>query len=855
MKIVFNIIKDYDDVYKDRDGKSIYINSNEDYIKSRIMINEVKAGEKEYPVNIVVKDKKFDEGYLDLNQLEDFVRIEQIDPYEVIESKLDIKLSVCFDIILIKDLSILQNLDKIKLQYNQDYTFEENILLYSLELKDFKDFILINDLLMFIDKKQEQINKILENSLLKDTFLSVVEENTMQDKLKEKIAQWIYESKNVGWLLFNIVTSKILLKYRTFHKNTLGFTNLFAGEDIRHIGYDIIEKLIYNNTNYIYKINEKFKSKFNQLNIFQESIDLEYYLNNISGYIPFELTYFLNRIKENMKQVVESNQFDHLYGTLNKAKKIFYPLSNNDNSQWEYLNDLISFLDKYNELTKLIKDYNEIEEWFDFYKNKYIRLFNGLDHSQNIYILISKMKFDDKLEEYLISHVRIIENDINNNYEDFLYNSYTEFLRINKNMTISGKLREISETIKNSKVILIVIDAMRFEMWNVIRDIFETYDYSVTNDNDATLAMLPSVTDISRRAFFAGNKYSNMINQKIKSDYTFNINDEYSHIKRYYETKKIAFNKGGKSDFNKLMKEEADMYVFIYTDVDELFHGLIDIDKDIIHTIFKAQVNNFVEQIEGKLAFDNYKIVLTTDHGSIDTSDKIDIKLSKDILIYLEDKKVKFDQHGKYYKLYCDKLISSDVYNELVSYFKGNDQWHVIDRDNMSLYGLPTEDLWGHNLLWIMAKYQYCIKGLKGSNVHGGLSMKETIIPFITLEKNIDSLKPLKIEFNDDLQLNELSNIEIKIVNPNNFNIKHIKIISRELYFNVNIDAIKPFEEIKLNVKLTPEQGGNIHSNIAVKYEFKGNETIDKYKNIFSVREKAKDRISKNVNKSRSLNF
>jgi len=855
MKTVFNIIKDYDNVYKDNDKKAIYIISNEDYIKSRIIINEVKAGETNYPVNIVLKNRKFDKGYLDLNQLEDFVRIKEFNPYEVIESELNIKLPVHFDINLIKDLKVLQNLDKVKLQYNPDYTFEENILLYSLDLKDFKDFISINDLLLFMDKKKEQINRIIKNSLLKVTFTSVIEEKTMDKNLKIRVLQWLYKRKDVNLLLFNIVASKILLRYRIFDKNTLGFTNLFTEEDIRHIDHDTIEKLIYNNIEYIDKIDEKFKSKFNQLFIFQESINLEYYLNNISGYIPFELTYLLTRIKENIKQNIQSNKFDNIYSLLNKAKKTFFPLSNNDNPQWEYLNDLISFLDKYNELIKLLRNYNDIEEWFDFYKNKYIRLFNSLDHSQNIYTLVFKMKFDKELEEYLINHIKIIEYNINNNYESFLYNNYNKFLRINKNMTISGKLREINEIIKNNKVILIVIDAMRYEMWNVIRDIFESNDYSVTNKNDVTLAMLPSVTDISRRAFFAGNKYSNLINQKMNGNYAFNINDEYSHIKRYYETKKIAFNKGGKSNFNKLMQEEADMYVFVYTDVDELFHGLIDIDKDIIHTVFKVQVNNFVEQIENKLAFDSYKIVLTTDHGSIDTSDKIDIKLSKDIIIYLEDKKIKLEQHGKYYKLSCDKLVSDDVYNELVSHFKKKGQWHVIDRDKMSLYGLPKEDLWGHNLLWIMAKYQYYIKGLKGSNVHGGLSMKETIIPFVTLEKNIDSLKPLKIEFNDDLQLNEISNIEIIVINPNNFNIKHIKIISRQLYFNVNIDTIKPFEKLKLIVKLTPEQGGNIDSNIEVKYEFKGNETIDKYKISFSVKEKAKDRISKNVNKSRSLDF
>lgn len=856
MKPFFNIVKDYYDVLKpEYNDNIIYINTNEDYIKSRIIINKIKNGERRSCITVVIKNRKFDRAYDDLKELSDYVKIGKIELIDLIQSKLGIKLPVYFDNDILNELNIVTELDTLKAQYNKIFTFEENILLLKLGLNNFSEFEDTNKFLSFLLINKERINNILKNHNYSKFLIDAIKKWSRKNSFTEQLLNYISKYNSVDKFIFDIKTSFLLKGYKNFDRNTLGFDCILSENFINEIDTTIILEAIKRDRSYIDIINSALENKYRQVSIFDETVDMEYYLKSISGLIPFEFEFFVEKLKTFIEVYFDLSKIDFLLSIINKAKEKFALIIDSDHDKSENLERLDKFIKKFLELHDLNINFNTINDWFDFYKNKYVELFNSLDNNKNIYHIIKSIRFKNEFEKELIEKIKCIDDRVNKEYEKYLYENFSTFISNNKNITISGKLKEINELLKDDKIVFIVIDAMRWEMWDVVRNIFERYDYSVVNSKDATISMLPSVTNISRKAFFAGNRYSNIIEQKLKGYFSFNINDEYMHIKRYFDDKVVAFKKGGKADFQELMNEDADIYVFIYTDVDELFHGLIDINVDIINSIFESQVANFIREIEERLPFDGYKIVVTTDHGSIDISNQKEIKLKTATKLYFEDKGIKYEQHGKYYRIYCENELLENIYNNLNDYFKKEKFWHVVNRENMLSFGLPIKDLSGNNLMWLIPKYPYYIRSGRGSNVHGGLTMNETIIPFAILEKNISEFRELIFDFESDLKLNTISDIEVFIKNPNNFSIKNIRVISKKIHFSFKIDSLKPYEEIVLNCKIIPEILGQVDVDIFVNYQVKEEEISRKYKESFLIKETSKAKITKKVNKARSLDL
>lgn len=840
-------------------NETLKVMNNKDYLESRLCINKFKAGLYQGDLNIVVVNSKFKSGYEDLKFIGDFVEFTEFSMKRLIKEKLSIKIpQYISEFDLVEVFNSTDKLNQFMDKYNYDYSFEENLATNIMEIDNLNFIDGLESIVGFLSDKFELLSSIDNTDLPKDTVINVINNRSDQFDLKNDFIEAMGESNGFSSLLKKIVSSIVLRDYKDTDRKILGYGSTYPKESILDISDEFMMNILNKNRNLIEDIDNKMRNENEKIALYSSSVELEYFVENSSGFMNFELDFFISKFKNELYDINREERLKYLYAILDKVKKKFSFILESDKELEEELNLLSDITNRLGQIEVYKDSFYDIEEWWSFYKEDYVKNFNSLSSNNDIYKLISKADLDVKLESKIINLVKEKEKNLNNNYEKFLIENYKDFISTTNNKTVSGKLHSLRDIHRDKKIIFIVIDAMRWSIWEVIRKIFEKYNYETVNQNNVTLSMLPSVTSVSRLSLFAGNNYKNLVNQKLEKDYSYSIKDEEKHMKRYFDDKEVAFKSGGKQNFKELMQEDADIYSFVFTDVDNLFHGLLDISEDIVSSIFESQVKNFVEEIEGKFSEDQYNIVLATDHGSTDITNQYPVKPDKNLEIYLDDNKMKHSRHGKYYRIYTDQDVDKKTYQNLLDYFEKDEQkdcWYVIKQEDMQNFALPIEDTDGTNLLWVINKYPYYISQRSGSNIHGGLTMDETIIPFAIMEKNKSGVKELEISIKSDLEVDETSDINITIKNTNNLNIEDLSIESKEINLSSKNNSVSSKSEKKISYSIKLNTSGTISSNFIFRYLVKGEERIQKISKDIIVKETSKEKISKKVNKSRSLDF
>jgi hypothetical protein len=288
---------------------------------------------------------------------------------------------------------------------------------------------------------------------------------------------------------------------------------------------------------------------------------------------------------------------------------------------------------------------------------------------------------------------------------------------------------------QGEKVFLMVIDNFRFDQWKMLaKEIGGMFDVS----EDLYMSIVPTATQYARNAIFSGlmpNKIAKMFPELwVDEDEVEgkNLNEApliKTQIERFRRHDTFSYHKVNDSTgADKLLEhinelKNYDLNVIVINFVDMLSHARTE--SKMIHELANNESayrsitaswlrHSVISELFKYLAAENYKIILTTDHGCIRASKPVKIIGDRNTNTNLR------------YKL--GKNLAYDA-KEIFT-VKEPDKAQLPSPNISTSYIFAT----GNSFFAYPNNYNYYVSYYKDTFQHGGVSMEEMLIPLITLQ-------------------------------------------------------------------------------------------------------------------------
>jgi len=287
---------------------------------------------------------------------------------------------------------------------------------------------------------------------------------------------------------------------------------------------------------------------------------------------------------------------------------------------------------------------------------------------------------------------------------------------------------------EGQKVFLVVLDNFRYDQWRMLaHEIGDQFDI----EEDLYFSILPTATQYARNAIFSGlmpNKIAAMFPDlwvDEDEEEGKNLNEEpliQTQFDRYRRKNTFSYHKVNNSqDADKLMQQmntlgKNDLNVVVFNFIDMLSHARTESRmvrelannesayRSITLSWFRHSV---IAEFFRMLAQTDYKIIVTTDHGSIRCTKPVKIVGDRNTNTNLR------------YKL--GKNLGYDSKDLFVI---KEPQKAFLPSPNISTsYVFAT----GDSFFAYPNNYNYYVSYYKDTFQHGGISMEEMIIPLVTM--------------------------------------------------------------------------------------------------------------------------
>ena len=287
---------------------------------------------------------------------------------------------------------------------------------------------------------------------------------------------------------------------------------------------------------------------------------------------------------------------------------------------------------------------------------------------------------------------------------------------------------------QGEKVFLIVIDNFRYDQWKVLaHDIGDLFDI----EEDMYMSILPTATQYARNAIFSGlmpDKIAQMfpdlwVDEEEEEGKNLNeaplIQTQFDRYRRHntFSYHKINDSMGADKFLDKYNElKNYDLNVVVINFIDMLSHARTESkmvrelanNESAYRSITQSWLHHSVlSELFKLLSQSNYKVIITTDHGSIRATKPLRIVGDRNTNTNLR------------YKLGKNLAYSAkDVF--------------VIKDPHKALLPAPNISTsyvfaYGDSFFAYPNNYNYYVSYYKDTFQHGGISMEEMLIPMITL--------------------------------------------------------------------------------------------------------------------------
>ena len=381
-----------------------------------------------------------------------------------------------------------------------------------------------------------------------------------------------------------------------------------------------------------------------------------------------------------------------------------------------------AYQQEFTRLSMQIGDTRDYEDWAEVYKR----------------LVYWELELQQSSSE-LLPMLEMQKREANAAFAKFVKKNYEKWVTTDAHPLMSNeifKTKLFPLLDEGEKIFFVLIDNFRLDQWRTIKPLLNDYFYA---EEDVYYSILPTATQYARNAIFSGlmpDKIAKMFPDlwvDEDEDEGKNLNESpliQTQIDRYRKKYSFSYTKINDSAYAEKVIQKIinlknnQLNVCVINFIDMLSHARTEskMIRELASTgaAYRSLTESWFKhsptlELLKKMADMGYKIVLTTDHGTIYVDNPI--------------------------KVVGDKNTNTNLRYK-VGKMLGYNPKEVYEIKSPEKFGLPTLNL---SSTYIFASdndffaypnnYNYYVGYYKDTFQHGGISMEEMIIPLVTLTK------------------------------------------------------------------------------------------------------------------------
>ena len=428
-----------------------------------------------------------------------------------------------------------------------------------------------------------------------------------------------------------------------------------------------------------------------------------------------------------MEQAIGSKIADYLIKPVNPNQILLSLKKNLENRRLISEKTASDYQQEFRNIGMSLSDKLSWKEWTEVYKRLVyweLELKKSSDASMYEILTAQKSEANTLFSKY-----------VENNYINWLKNPDATTTPVMSHQLMKKKILPAADTNGSEPVFMILIDNLRYDQWRIIQPLVS--EYFRLQDDEVYLSILPTATQYSRNAIFAG-----LMPSEIEARFpNLWLNDEEEGGKNMHEESFLndtlkRFRKEWKSSYVKITnhndgKDLVDSIpnlmqnkfnVIVYNFVDMLSHARTEMemirelaDDEAAYrslTLSWFEHSPLFEAIK-RISEKKVKLIITTDHGTIRVKEPSKLVGDRNVntnLRYKQGRNMNYEKRDVFeVKNPADAMLPRQHLSQAFVFIKQD-----------KFFAYPNN-------------YNYYVTYYKNTLQHGGISLEEMVIPFAVL--------------------------------------------------------------------------------------------------------------------------